>query len=275
MIDRTTDTLVIGAGIVGISTAYYLKLAAPGLAVTLVDMGEPMALTSAHSGENYRNWWPHPVMERFTNHSIDLIEEIARETDNRVNMSRRGYVLATREANIDDLLAELLTGYADDPKNTIRVHDAGASGSYEPPLEDDWKTAPSGVDVLRNDTLIKQTFPWYDPEIRTLVHIRRGGAISSQQMGQYMLERFGSEQLQSDIIAKHVTEDEDRQDSAEDGDEVEVEARPVGADQADRLDEQPLRRRRPPFSRSSLSASMARSTVSRSLARERGFSRKS
>ncbi len=210
MIDRTTDTLVIGAGIVGISTAYYLKLAAPGLAVTLVDMGEPMALTSAHSGENYRNWWPHPVMERFTNHSIDLIEEIARETDNRINMSRRGYVLATREANIDDLLAELLTGYADDPKNTIRVHDAGASGSYEPPLEDDWKTAPSGVDVLRNDTLIKQTFPWYDPEIRTLVHIRRGGAISSQQMGQYMLERFGSlggQRLRGKVVAIDKTRD--------------------------------------------------------------------
>lgn len=210
MTDRTTDTLVIGAGIVGISTAYYLKKAAPGLGVTLVDMGQPMALTSAQSGENYRNWWPHPVMKDFTDHSIDLMEEIARETGNRINMTRRGYVLATREADTDNLLEELFTGYGDDADQAIRIHDGDTSDSYLPPLREDWETAPSGVDVLRNGNLIRQSFPWYDPEIRTLVHIRRGGAISGQQMGQHMLERFrgwGGQRLQAKIVAIDKTRD--------------------------------------------------------------------
>jgi glycine/D-amino acid oxidase-like deaminating enzyme len=203
-INRKTDTLVIGAGIVGISTAYYLKLAAPDLPVTLVDMGRPMELTSAHSGENYRNWWPHPVMERFTNHSIDLLEDIARQSNNRINLTRRGYVLATRKTDIDDLLKELLAGYADDAENTIRIHDTSGSGAYEPPLDNAWQGAPSGVDVMRNDTLIRQHFPCYDPEIKTLVHIRRGGSISGQQMGQFMLEQFrrlGGQSLQAQVVA--------------------------------------------------------------------------
>jgi hypothetical protein len=158
-INRTTDTLVISAGIVGISTAYYLKLTAPDLPVTLVDMGRPMELTSAHSGENYRNGWPHPVMERFTNDSIDQLEDIARQSDNRINLIRRGYVLATRKTDIDDLLEELLAGYAEDPENAIRIHETNSSSAYEPALENHWQGAPSGVDVLRNDTLIKQHFP--------------------------------------------------------------------------------------------------------------------
>ncbi|MBT6095941.1 MAG: FAD-binding oxidoreductase, partial [Rhodospirillaceae bacterium] len=87
----STDIAVIGAGIVGIAVAYHLKKAAPKLSVTLIDSGQPMALTSAQSGENYRNWWPHPVMKAFTDASIDLMEDLSRVTDNRLNMSRRGY----------------------------------------------------------------------------------------------------------------------------------------------------------------------------------------
>lgn len=50
-----------------------------------------MALTSAQSGENYRNWWPHPTMVAFTNRSIDLMEEIAKDSGNNIiNMNRRG-----------------------------------------------------------------------------------------------------------------------------------------------------------------------------------------
>ncbi len=204
MMDRKTDTLIIGAGIVGISTAYYVKKLAPDHGVTLVDMGPPMGFTSAQSGENYRNWWPHPVMKRFTNRSIDLMEEIARETGNRIAMTRQGYVLATRQADTDALLEELVAGYGDDPDNEVCVHDTDASRAYSPPLRADWKAAPSGVDVLRNGALIQRTFPSYDPEIRVAVHIRRGGAISGQQMGQYMLERFrawGGERLQAKVVA--------------------------------------------------------------------------
>lgn len=160
-----------------------------------------MALTSAQSGENYRNWWPHPVIKRFTDRSIDLMEDWARETDNAIQMTRRGYLLATRNGETEALTAELLAGYGDEGNAQIRVHDA--PGNYQPPVSADWKTAPDGVDVLRGSAFICEQFPWLDPEVRTLVHIRRAGAISGQQLGQAMLERFraaGGKRITAELV---------------------------------------------------------------------------
>ena len=47
-------------------------------------------MTSAQSGENYRNWRTHPVMTAFTDHAIDFLEAIARQSGNRIGMTRRG-----------------------------------------------------------------------------------------------------------------------------------------------------------------------------------------
>lgn len=65
------DALIVGAGIVGIATAYYLQQQNSKLTIALIDVGQPMAFPSAQSGENYRNWWPHPVMTALTDRSID------------------------------------------------------------------------------------------------------------------------------------------------------------------------------------------------------------
>ena len=181
------DILVIGAGIVGIATAYYLAVQHKRSRLLIVDESQPMALTSAQSGENYRNWWPHPVMADFTNHSTDLMEDIARRTNNRIHMTRRGYLLATREKRPEQLLQQLFAGYGDQAEKQIRLHDDSASG-YVPPLSADWRTAPDGVDVLLGRDLIRKYYPAFDKEIATGLHIRRAGDISGQQLGQYMLE---------------------------------------------------------------------------------------
>ena len=110
---KTNDVeiLVIGAGMAGLATAYYLAVEHKRSRLLIVDEGQPMALTSAQSGENYRNWWPHPTMAAFTDHSTDLMEDIARRTDNRIHMTRRGYLLVTRDDTPDELLRQLHAGY--------------------------------------------------------------------------------------------------------------------------------------------------------------------
>ncbi|MFT5502466.1 MAG: glycine/D-amino acid oxidase-like deaminating enzyme [Gammaproteobacteria bacterium] len=102
-------------------------------------------------------------------------------------MNRRGYALATRQENIDQLIEEIYTGYAGDADAMIRVHSM-ASNDYRPPLSADWQTAPDGVDVLRDPRLIQSNFPTFSNDISNVLHIRRAGDISSQQLGQYMLE---------------------------------------------------------------------------------------
>ncbi len=149
-----------------------------------------MAFTSAQSGENYRNWWPHPIMTAFTNHSIDLMEQVALASGNLINMNRRGYILASRSADMDGFMNELNGGYAESPDNKIRIHQQLGSQSYQAPAKGDWDLAPNGVDVLKSTDLIRATFPSFADDIRSIVHIRRGGSISGQQLGQYMLEKF-------------------------------------------------------------------------------------
>ena len=107
-----TDIAIIGAGIIGIATAYYLKKLSPNKKVTLIEQSQPMAFTSAQSGENYRNWWAHPTMKAFTEHSVQLMEDIANETDDRINMTRRGYLLATRKNDISQMVSEIEQSYA-------------------------------------------------------------------------------------------------------------------------------------------------------------------
>ena len=181
------DTVVIGAGTIGIAVAYYLVTRHGVRDIVLVDPRDPMSLTSAQSGENYRNWWPHPVMTAFTDHSIGLLEEIAAASGNRINMTRRGYALVSRRAEPQDLIDDLYTGYGAEAAHLIRVHAAGAAPTYRP-ATGKWDEAPGGVDVLLDRSLIRTTFPGFAPDVAAVLHIRRAGSISGQQLGQFMLE---------------------------------------------------------------------------------------
>ena len=50
-------------------------------------------------------------MTEFTDLSIGRIEEISKDTGNRIVMTRRGYAAATRSAISDVLLQQLYRGY--------------------------------------------------------------------------------------------------------------------------------------------------------------------
>ena len=82
------DVAIVGTGSVGIAVAYYLVRDHGVRRVALIDPFPPMSLTSAQSGENYRNWWPHRVMTAFTDHSIDLMEQLDAASGGRLNMTR-------------------------------------------------------------------------------------------------------------------------------------------------------------------------------------------
>lgn len=199
---RDVEIAIIGAGVVGIATAFYLCTKYEKRSVLLVDSRQPLSYTSAQSGDNYRNWWPHPTMVSFTNSSIDLMERIATESSNVLNMTRRGYALATRRPDIDELIAELHACYKSEEADMIRIHNRSSPNSYQTSQFTDWTDAPDGVDVLSNQQLIQQTFPSFTKDIKNVVHIRRAGGISSQQMCQYMLghlKRAGGERVCANV----------------------------------------------------------------------------
>lgn len=195
------DVAVIGAGNVGIATAYYLVKEQNIKRVALIDARDPMSLTSAQSGENYRNWWPHPTMTAFTDHSIRLMEQIDVTSGGRLNMTRGGYALVTRRERPEDLIEDLYRGYGDAPEK-IRIRDR-ATSDYALSARAPWTSAPDGVDVLLDAELIRKAFPMYATDVRSIIHIRRAGSISAQQMGQFMLEEIraaGGTLLRAELI---------------------------------------------------------------------------
>lgn len=64
------------------------------------------------------------------NRSIDLMEDIARATKNRINMTRRGYALSTRQTNIDALIGELNNGMDSSDGKLLRYHNNFTSSHY-------------------------------------------------------------------------------------------------------------------------------------------------
>ena len=70
----------------GVAAAYHLAARHGVRRVVLVDERPPLSLTSDKSTEAYRNFWPGPddAMVRFMNRSIDLLEELAEASGERV-----------------------------------------------------------------------------------------------------------------------------------------------------------------------------------------------
>jgi len=198
---KDIEIAVVGAGIVGIATAYYLCKKYQRKSVLLIDARDPMSYTTAQSGDNYRNWWPSELMTQFSNHSIGLMHDIARVSSNVLQMKQRGYALATRRKKIDDLVATLEANY-EKSAGLIRLHAKTPSPSYQTPYAQNWDSPIDGADILSNKALIKDIFPAFSPDIEHVLHIRKAGDISSQQMGQYMLQQIkpqGCERLRGRV----------------------------------------------------------------------------
>src|SRR5262245_46409113 len=189
MASTSKKVVICGAGIAGISTAYALALAPGEREIVLIEAAEPLSLTSDKSTECYRNWWPGPdwAMTAFMNRSIDLIEEIARATNNRINLNRRGYLFASADASKIPELEALAIRAEAVGSGPVRVHGSPAS-RYTPSPERGFDFALTGADILTDADLIRRHFPYLAPDTVAVLHARRAGWLSAQQLGSLMLE---------------------------------------------------------------------------------------
>jgi glycine/D-amino acid oxidase-like deaminating enzyme len=191
MAPTTADVVVCGAGIAGIAAAYWLAVRHGIRHVALVDERPPLSLTSDKSTEAYRNWWPGPddAMVRLMNRSIDLLEDLAAGSDNAIRLNRRGYVYATGEAAGAARLRAAGEAAAAAGAGPLRVHDGGPGGpGYRPAAPEGYRGEPEGADLLLDPALIARHFPYLSPRTVALLHARRCGWLSGQQLGMLLLE---------------------------------------------------------------------------------------
>ena len=182
------DAVVCGAGIAGVATAYSLMQV--GLQkVLLVDQGAPLSLTSDKSTECYRNWWsgPDDSMVALMNRSIDLLERHAVESDNRFLLNPHGYLFATSSK---DKINEFEAQAKDAEKfgaGEFRFLKNGAN--YVPNSNTENISGLNGADLLTNRSSIKELFPYLNPDTVAVLHARRCGSLSAQQLGMYLFEQ--------------------------------------------------------------------------------------
>ena len=190
MTQTTADIVICGAGISGIAAAYHLSVQQGVPQVVVVDERPPLTLTSDKSTECYRNWWPGPgdAMVRFMNRSIDLLEALAAESHNYFHLNRRGYVFLTARPQRAQTFKENATTMAALGAGPVRIHDGrSAAPPYQPAPASGYADQPTGADLLLDTALIRQHFPFVAEDTVAVLHTRRCGWLSAQQLGMYLL----------------------------------------------------------------------------------------
>ena len=188
----TADAVICGAGIAGAAAAHELAVRRGLRDVLVVDPLPPLSLTSDKSTECYRNWWPGPgdAMVRLMNRSIDLLEELETSSGGRLHLNRRGYAYATARRSCAAGLERSAREIAALGAGELRVH-RGAAGDppYRPRAARGFDPALTGADLLLDRASLRVHFPFLADDVVAVLHARRCGWLSAQQLGMVLLER--------------------------------------------------------------------------------------
>ena len=157
--------------------------------IVLIDERAPLTLTSDKSAAGYRNWWPGPgdTMVRFMNRSIDLLEELADETDHCFQLNRRGYVFLTAEPHQIPIFKQTADKVSELGAGPIRQHPGPSP--YVPSPPQGYDNLPTGADLLLSPDLIRQQFPFVTEEVVAATHVRRCGWLDAPRLGEWLLDR--------------------------------------------------------------------------------------
>lgn len=188
---ETADVVICGAGICGISVAHELAVRRGLDDVVLVDERPPLSLTSDKSTECYRNWWPGPDTEmvRVMNRSIDLLEELARETGNAFHLEPRGYAYFTGTEEGRERMETRSREIAALGAGELRIHRGEPEDPpfFPPPAAE--SAGRRGADLVLAPELLRRRFPSLNPDVTAGVLVHRAGWVDAQQLGMVLLER--------------------------------------------------------------------------------------
>ncbi|HET7826505.1 MAG TPA: FAD-dependent oxidoreductase, partial [Anaeromyxobacter sp.] len=151
----------------------------------------PLSLTSDKSTECYRNWWPGPgdAMVRLMNRSIDLLEELESASGGRLHLNRRGYAYATAERACATELERSAAEVAGLGAGELRIHRVAGDPHYPARAADGFDPALTGADLLLGRAAVRDRFPYLADDVVAVLHARRCGWLSAQQLGMVLLER--------------------------------------------------------------------------------------
>ncbi len=219
----SSEIVICGAGMAGIAAAYHLAVRGGAKDIVLVDEREPLTLTSNKGTEAYRNWWPGPgdTMVRFVNRSIDLLEELAQETDNCFQMNRRGYVFLTANEGQIPIMKYAAAETSALGAGPVREHPGPIP--YIPSPPEGFEGLPTGVDLLLSPDLVRAKFPFVTEDAIAGLHVRRAGWLDAQKLGRWLLaeaQRAGIRLVRDCVRGVTVTDNRVTQVQLQSGDRI-------------------------------------------------------
>src|SRR5262249_61010078 len=116
-------------------------------------------------------------MAALMDRSIDLLEELARESGNAFRMNRRGYLFATADPAQVPMFVERAREAETRGVGPARVH-RGGSSDYRPASADGFESQPTGVDVITDPALARRHFPYLAPDTLAVLPPPPRGGVS-------------------------------------------------------------------------------------------------
>lgn len=158
-VNETADAVVIGGGIIGVATAFWLSRA--GLSTIVVEMRDGLStLTTTASIESFRAQFTEPAMASLAKESIDVWENFAQVTGlegYEIDLHHGGYLfLTTDEAKVADVKS--------------------AVGAYH-------KVGVTDSEFWSGDEVIKQ-LPWISPDVKAGAYRAKDGWFSAHEVTQ-------------------------------------------------------------------------------------------
>ena len=154
-----SDAVVIGGGIVGTATAFWLSKA--GLDVVLVEMRDGLStLTTPASAECFRAQFTEPAMAALAKPSIEMFEhfdDVIGIPDYNISIKQQGYLFLTDNAKTVDDLKE----------NVAQQHKLGVTDS----------------EFLEREEILKR-FPFVSPSVLAATFRQRDGWLSCHETTQ-------------------------------------------------------------------------------------------
>ncbi|MBU2533178.1 MAG: FAD-binding oxidoreductase [Alphaproteobacteria bacterium] len=210
MMQQRYDIVIVGAGMAGIAAAYALNRGGAGT-IAIIDRGPPLALTSDKSTECYRNFWPGPddAMLSLMNDSIACLAHHASRSGDRFQLRQRGYLFATARPEEIDALAAQATEVERFGGGPLRHHGVRSRGggypvpSYPVSPAAGFDPTLDGADLIADRSMIRDLFPYLAQDTSGVLHVRKCGALSAQQLGMYLLEEAreaGVALISADVI---------------------------------------------------------------------------
>lgn len=104
------DVAIVGAGIIGLASAYHLKKDNPDLKIVVIDRAGTFAQgNTAKSAAGFRDLFSSDVNFKLSSSSIDFYKHIQKEEDYNIGMRFSGYLFLLSEENLNSSVLDVVS----------------------------------------------------------------------------------------------------------------------------------------------------------------------